>query len=818
MIQSYLKIALRNLTKHKGYSFINIFGLAVGIACTMLICLYIAHELSYDRWNPNAERIVRPYFDMNFGGNVAAMAVSGPTLGPDALQELPEVQSYCRFRDYGSYLVKRDGDGQQNFREEHVLTVDSTFFELFPIKVLEGDARSCLAQPNSIAISKGKAEQYFGSAPLAMGQTLMLENRDRWKISAVFDEIPARSHFHADFLLSMNGNEEIKESSALWAVSNNFQTYLLLRPGVGFEDFREKFKALSVAKLRETASQLLGMTLEDFEATGQYVLYDIQALTDIHLHSGLMAELEANGNIQYIWIFGAIALFILLIACINFMNLTTARSAHRAKEIGVRKVLGGQRSSLAGQFLSESVLMAALAVLLALGIVVLALPGFSELASRQLELPWQSGLFWLALLSGIGLVGLLAGSYPAFFLSAFDSIQVLKGRLGVQAKHGGLRNGLVVFQFTTAVVLIIATLIVFQQLNYIRNKKIGFQKDQVIILNDANALGENVEAFKQELLKQPAVHSATISSYLPIPSSRSNTSFTRTREFRDDNSVNMQAWRADYDYLSTLGMELVKGRFFDRAFPSDSTAIVLNETAAKKFGFDDPIGKKVYTMAGHFQGKPAPEDFVELTIIGVVKDFNWASLRENIGALSLQLDKSGGLISFRYQADESENVIAALERNWKQMAPSQPFSYQFLDDSFAKMYVAEQRVGQIAGIFALLAILVSCLGLFGLASFMAEQRTKEIGVRKILGATSGNLVALLSRDFLKLVLLSILIAMPIGWWTMNQWLGDFAYRINIHWWVFAIAGVAAVAIAFLTVSFQSIKAALANPVKSLRSE
>ncbi|MCB0571066.1 MAG: FtsX-like permease family protein, partial [Phaeodactylibacter sp.] len=506
------------------------------------------------------------------------------------------------------------------------------------------------------------------------------------------------------------------------------------------------------------------------------------------------------------------------IACINFMNLTTARSAHRAKEVGVRKVLGGQRSTLASQFLSESVLMAAIAVILAVGITLLMLPAFSELANRQLEFPWGNGLFWLALAAGIGLVGLIAGSYPAFFLSAFDSIQVLKGQLGGQAKHSGLRNGLVVFQFATAVILIIATLLVYQQLNFIRNKQLGYHKEQVIILNDAYALDGKVQAFKQEMLKNPAVEQVSVSSYLPVPSSRSNTSFTKSREFRDDNSVNMQSWVADYDYLSTLGMEMAQGRFFDKGHPSDSLAIVLNETAAKKFGFDGPIGKKVYTIRGHFQGQPTPEDFLELTVIGVVKDFHWESLRQDIGSLGISLGEANGSIAVRYQAGKSDDIIAAMESTWKQLAPAEPFSYRFLDDSFARVYEAEQRVGTIAGIFALLAILISCLGLFGLASFMAEQRTKEIGIRKVLGATAGSLMALLSKDFLRLVLFAIIIAAPVGWWAMNKWLADFAYHIDINWWVFAVAGISAIGIAVLTVSYQSIKAALANPVKSLRSE
>lgn len=818
MLSNYVKIALRNLRKHKGYSFINIFGLSIGIASVLLILLFVQHELSYDRWNENADRIVRPTLDINFGGNAQHYAVTGGHLGPQVLAEMPEVQNYCSFRNYGSYLIKREGEGQQNFKEPNVLHTDSSFFEVFPLPVLEGDSRTCLTQPKTMAISKSSAEKYFGSPQLAVGQSLVLENRTPWKVTAVYEDLPTNSHFKADFLLAMNGNQELKETPPLWAVSNNFHNYLLLRKGTDFETFNQKFLALSREKIGQTASQLMGMTLEDFEATGQYARMELQRLTDIHLHSDLDVELAANGSIQYVWIFSAIALFILLIACINFMNLTTARSAHRAKEIGVRKVMGSIRSALVGQFLSETILMAAIGVLLAVNIAALAMPWFNELTGRDISMPWGSPIFWASLIVGTGLVGLLAGSYPAFFLSAFDTIKVLKGSLTGQAKHGGLRSALVVFQFATAIILVIATVLVYNQLDYIQNKKLGFQKDQVIILEDAYALGNDVQAFKQKMLDLPAIESATVSGYLPTPSSRSNTTYTSSRDFRQDNTVNMGVWAVDEQYLKTLGMEMVAGRFFDENRPSDSLAIVLNETAAKKFGYDDAIGKKVYTIDGSPQGKPAPEDFIEYTVIGVVKDFHWESLRENIGALGLYLGNSSGLMSFRYNAADSKEVITALENNWKAIAPTQPFSYKFLDDSFAKMYEAEQRIGSIAMVFALLAILVSSLGLFGLASFMAEQRTKEIGIRKVLGASAGNIVGLLSKDFIKLVLIALVVATPLAIWGVNQWLQDFAYRIHVGWWVFVVAGLSAVLIAVLSVSYQAIRAALSNPVESLRSE
>lgn len=818
MLSNYIKIALRNLRKHKGYSFINIFGLSIGIASVLLILLFVQHELSYDRWNENADRIVRPTLDINFGGNAQHYAVTGGHLGPQVLAEMPEVQNFCSFRSYGSYLIKREGEGQQNFKEPNVLHTDSSFFEVFPLPVLEGDSRTCLTQPKTMAISKSSAEKYFGSPQLAVGQSLVLENRTPWKVTAVYEDLPTNNHFKADFLLAMNGNQELKETPPLWAVSNNFHNYLLLRKGTDFETFNQKFLALSREKIGQTASQLMGMTLEDFEATGQYARMELQRLTDIHLHSDLNAELAANGSIQYVWIFSAIALFILLIACINFMNLTTARSAHRAKEIGVRKVMGSVRAALVGQFLSETILMAAIGVVLAVNIAALAMPWFNDLTGRDISMPWGNPIFWASLIVGTGLVGLLAGSYPAFFLSAFDTIKVLKGSLTGQAKHGGLRSALVVFQFATAIILVIATVLVYNQLDYIQNEKLGFQKDQVIILEDAYALGNDVQAFKKKMLDLPAIESATVSGYLPTPSSRSNTTYTSSRDFRQDNTVNMGQWAVDEQYLQTLEMEMVAGRFFDENRPSDSLAIVLNETAVKKFGYDEPIGKKVYTIAGSPQGKPAPEDFIEYTVIGVVKDFHWESLRENIGALGLYLGNSSGLMSFRYHAADSKEVITALENNWKAVAPTQPFSYKFLDDSFAKMYESEQRIGSIAMVFALLAILVSSLGLFGLASFMAEQRTKEIGIRKVLGASAGNIVGLLSKDFIKLVLIALVVATPLAIWGVNQWLQDFAYRIHVGWWVFVVAGLSAVLIAVLSVSYQAIRAALSNPVESLRSE
>jgi putative ABC transport system permease protein len=818
MIRSYFKMAWRSLRKNKGFSFINIFGLAIGVACCLLILLYVGNELSYDKWNPNVDRIVRPASDIKFGGNHFQMAVVGSIIGPDCGEALPEVQSWVRFRQYGGYLVKRDGEGRQNINEPDVLTVDSTFFEVFPLDMVEGNALTCLTQPNTMAISRSRAEKYFATTQQAIGQTLILDNRDRWQITAVYEDMPVNSHFRADLLLSMNGNEEVANDPTLWAMNNNFHTYFLLRPGTDVAAFKDKFNEFSREKVGQTAQQLLGISQEEMEASGQYARFYLQDLKDIHLYSDLNVELAPNGSIKYVWIFGAIAAFILLIACINFMNLSTARSADRAKEIGVRRVMGSRRSALISQFLSESTLLAALAVVLAIGLAWAALPWYAELADRDLSMPWSAPLFWLSLIGTIGVVGLLAGSYPAFFLSAFDTIKVLKGQMGGKRKGAGFRSVLVVFQFVTSASLIIATLLVFKQLNYIQNKKLGFDKSQVVILNGAYALGDKSKTFKEELLKHPAVQEATVSSYLPVPSSRSDQTYSKARSFQADNSVNMQTWRVDEDYVSTLGMEMTAGRNFDIRQSTDSAGVILNETAARLFGYDDPIGKKIYYMESNPDGAPSAEDFGELTVIGVVKNFHWASMRENIGALCLVLQPSNGLISFRYDATETDAVLAELERQWRTMAPDQPFSYRFMDESFAQMYQAEQRVGSIAGIFALLSVFVSCLGLFGLASYATEQRTKEIGIRKVLGASVAGIVGLLSKDFLKLVGIALVIAIPLAFYGMNQWLADFAYRIPMDWGLFVLAGVAVLIIAFFTISIQSVKTALTNPIDSLRNE
>ncbi|MBD0256218.1 MAG: ABC transporter permease, partial [Cytophagales bacterium] len=631
------------------------------------------------------------------------------------------------------------------------------------------------------------------------------------EVTAVMRDMPRNAHFRYDFFLSMNSLPESKEDN--W-VSFNFNTYLLLREGSTSQQLESRFRDVIQKYIAPQVKALMNInSMEEFEKSGNYLRFSLMPLTDIHLRSDRVAELAPNGNILYVYIFGAVAVFILLIACVNFMNLATARSAGRAKEVGVRKVLGSERSSLIGQFLTESTLMSTLAFALAILGVALLLPFFNQLAGKAIGLPFASWWVLPLLMAGALGVGLLAGSYPAFFLSAFQPVHVLKGKVQAGMRGGWLRNALVVFQFATSIILIIGTVVVYRQLNYIQTKKLGFDKDQVLIIQDAYALNQQVQAFRDEMLRQPGVTSGTVSGYLPIPSYRNESPLFPEGMIEQDRAVSMQNWQVDYDYLKTMGMEIAAGRGFDRRFATDSTAVVINETAARLLGYANPVGKRLSRLDDFGSKKTST-----YTIIGVVKNFHYESLRQTVGALAMMLSENTGSVSFRLQSADVPAVIAAAEAKWKSMAPGQPFNYSFLDTEFDQMYRAEQRVGHIAVAFAVLAITIACLGLFGLAAFTAEQRTKEIGIRKVLGASVPGIVALLSKDFLKLVLVSFVLAAPLAWWAMHEWLQNFAFKAGVSWWIFAAAAVGALLVALLTVSFQSIKAALMDPVKSLRSE
>jgi putative ABC transport system permease protein len=807
MLRNYLKTALRNLWKNKGFSAINIIGLAIGLSTCLLILIYVMDELGYDRYNVNADRIYRVDGEIKFGGNHFILAVAPAPTGPAMLKDYPEVEKEVRFRGYGGITVKKGG---QNIREDAVIHADSSLFDVFTLPVLEGNAHTALMQPRTVVITEKIAKKYFNETQV-VGKNLIINDSIPYKVTAVIRDLPTQSHFHFDFYISLTESKEAKNDEWL---SNNFNTYVLLRKGADPQKLEAKFHGMIVKYIGPMLQSAVKTSLDDFFKSGSYVGFSLTPLTSIHLHSNKTAELEANGNIQYVYIFSAIALFILLIACVNFMNLSTARSANRAKEVGVRKVLGSLRVNLITQFMMESVLISFISMLLALGLAWLLLPVFNGLAAKQMSI----GLFsrpWLApsMLALVLVVGTLAGSYPAFFLSAFQPIAVLKGAVAAGFKRSWLRNSLVVFQFGISIFLIVGTAVIYRQLGYIRNRSLGFNREQVLIVQNTYALGSRIGAYKEDLLKLPGITGATMTGFLPTSSWRNDNAFFFTPDIDPKKAISMQNWSVDENYLPVLGMQLAAGRNFSKDFPTDSSGVVVNEAAVRLMGFGDPVGRKLYNL-----DDLKTKHVTEYHIIGVVKDFNYNSLRQVVTPMGLFLKEDRGQIALRIHTKDVKQVTRQVEQAWNKMMPGQQFSYVFMDDEFNSIYKAEQRMGGISLSFSLLAIFIACLGLFGLAAYAAEQRTREIGIRKVLGATVSGIIRLLSKDFLKLVLVSAVITFPLAWWAMSNWLEDFAYRITIGWDIFALAMVLAVGIALVTVSFQAVRAALANPVKSLRSE
>ncbi|HOY19254.1 MAG TPA: ABC transporter permease [Haliscomenobacter sp.] len=812
MLRSYLKIAWRNLLKNKTFSLINIFGLAVGLACFILIALYVVDELSYESFYPDAKRTYRVHSDIRFGGTDLDLATCSDPFGATLKKDYPEVEQFVRFyTNDGRKFIKR---GTETIIENRVAHVDSTYFDVFPRTILTGNPETALNEPNTVAISESAAQKYFRSND-ALGKTLEvgINEKIQYKVTAVYADMPVNSHFHFDFLFSMDNVTDYNFGNFL---SHNFQTYVRLREGADPRALEAKFPELINRYVLPQASHMMEIkTIADFEKSGNKLAYTLMPVTDIHLHSDRMAELNVNGNVQYVYVFGIVALFLLTIACINFMNLSTARSANRAKEVGIRKVMGTERSTLMGQFMAESTLTSGLAFVFALLLAALALPYFNELAAKEFKLATFFQSRYLPFLLSLPLiVGVLAGYYPAFFLSSFRPIEVLKGKFNAGSAKSSFRNALVTVQFSISLLLIIATVIVYKQLNYIQSKNLGFNKDQVLVINATSGLQDNKDAFKNEVKQMAGVKAACYAGYLPVSnSSRSDNTFSKETVMGAETGFNMQIWNIDYDYIPTLGMEMAKGRNFASNFGGDSTGIILNETAANMLGYPDPIGQKLYTSDGN-----SSVQNIAYTIVGVVKNFHYESMRENVGPLAMRLGFNRWETAFRVNMSEAPNLIAQIESKWKELAPAMPFRYQFLDEAFDEMYRAEQRIGKVALCFAFLTILIACLGLFGLVTYMTEQRTKEIGIRKVLGASVAGITTLLAKDFLRLVLLAILIASPLAWYVMKQWLANFAFRINIEWWMFVGAGVLAVLIAFLTIGWQSMRAALANPIKSLRSE
>jgi putative ABC transport system permease protein len=810
MFKNYFKTAIRNLYKSKGFTAINIIGLACGLATCLLIILYVANELSYDHYDKKLSQIYRVDGDIKFGGHHFDLAQTPDPLGVALKNEFPQVKQYVRLRDHGGFLVKK---GNQNIQEDRVILADSTLFDVFTLPMIAGDPNSVLVNPNSIVITESMAKKYFPQTKITdiVGKTLTVNDTSVYKITGVIKDLPKESHFHYDFFVSMYGQLAPYEINQ-WT-SNNFNTYIVLDKNANPKKLSSQLDDF-VMKYVEPLFKSLNLTKEEFKKQGNYLHYNLIPLSHIHLYSHKNGELEANGNIQYVYIFSLIALFILLIACINFINLSTARSSGRAKEVGVRKVLGSLRKNLVLQFLTESMLISFISMMLALAIAALLLPYFNSISGKELTIhaffaPWLlSSLLFLVII-----VGLLAGIYPAFYLSSFKPVAVLKGKIAAGFKTGWLRSGLVVFQFAISIFLIIGTLVIFSQLNYIHNKNIGYNRDHILIIKNTEALGNEAKVFKDEVLKLSGVQNATMTGFLPTAGWRSDSPLFPTATADTKDAVSTQIWRIDENYIPTLGMKMVQGRNFSKDFPTDSSGIIINEAFANLIGFRDAINKPLYYM-----DQITSKSLTKYHIIGVVKNFNFNSLHDGVTPLVFLLSPQNGSIAFRFNTAHINTLITSIQKIYKNIDPGEPFKYSFMDADFNKTYQAEQKMGGLSITFAVLAILIACLGLFGLITYAAEQRTKEIGIRKVLGATVTNVTTMLSKDFLKLVLIAALIAFPFSWWAMNKWLQSFAYRIHISWWIFLAAGVIAILIAMITVSFQAIKAAVKNPVESLRTE
>ena len=804
MIRNYIKIAWRNVLKNKAIYSINIIGLSFGIATCLLISMFVIEEFSFDRYNENADNIVRVVLNAKINGEEMKEAVSMAPIKHTFKKDLPEVIDATRLTNlYNPKLTYKN----VTYRNSKFAYVDPNFFEIFTLPIIKGNSKTPLSEPNTIVLTETEAQKYFGNED-PIGKQLTLERTEdiKFTVTGIIKEVPENSHFHFGLFASTTGFDKAQSTS--WTESE-FYNYLLLKNGTDATALEKKIPALIDRYMGPQIKAAIGIPYSEFKRDNKINLL-LQPLTDIHLRSDFIgtSQLGAGGDIKTVYIFIAIALFMLIIACINFINLSTAAASKRAKEVGIRKVLGSDRKRLIYQFVVESLLATVIAVGIGIVIFIVALPVFNELSGKQLEISNLLGpKIILLIIAFIVFIPFLAGGYPAFFLSSFTPIKALKNRFSGLGGSKGIRGGLVVFQFVISAVLIVATIVVEQQMQFIQNKKLGYDKDQMLILSNAYLLGDNIQSLKNELLTNPQVESVSQSAY--SPAGESDTSMSGI--YLDDQYIRrMFTYDIDEQYIPTMGMQLLSGRNFSKDFGIENDKAIINEAAAQALGFgDDPLEKVFYRDTNNGKQK--------LTVIGVIKDFHYKSLKEDIEPLIMLNNLYGGLI-IRSKGRDIAGIIENANAAWLTYGSKEPFEYFILDDAYNNIYISEKKIGNTLSIFALLTIFVACLGLFGLVTYTAEQRIKEIGIRKVLGSSVAQIVALLSIDFLKLVVISFLIAFPLAYYLMNTWLQDFAYRITLSPWVFVLAGATTLIIAFFTVSFKSIQAATVNPVNSLHAE
>ncbi len=803
MLKNYLTIALRNLLRHRGYSAINILGLAIGIACCVLILLYVQDELSYDQHHEKKERIYRVVESATVAGRPIEAAVTPPPWGPVLAKDYPVIEAFTRIKPPNSRWLIRYGENR--FYERYFIFADSSVFDIFTIPLSQGNPKTALAAPHAVVLSESMADKYFGDKD-PIGEVLTADNLYEFTVTGVMRDMPKSAHFHADFLASyasLAPNKLYDEPSTMQnqGFSHDLYTYLLLREGVAPEGLEKEFPAF--------LDKYLGELLK---SVGIQARPYLQPITDIHLYSNLEAEIAPNSNIRYVYIFSSLAVFILLIACVNFMNLSTARSARRAQEVGIRKVLGAHRNQLIKQFTGESILVSLVALVIALGLVHLLLPQFNLLSGKTLAMDY--GSVWLApTLVAITLVtGVVAGGYPAFILSSFRPVAVLTGVLKAGAAHSFLKKILITFQFGISILMIVGTIVVLDQLAYMQNKQLGFDEDNlaVVRLPDEEVV-KGFPAYRDALMQYPEI--LNVSSTSAVPGGQTSLNLVTPEGVQEDESPVYQMIWTDYDFIEALGIEMASGRSFSRAFGSDSTACLINEAAVQSLGWENPVGR-TFRITG--AGETAPL----LNVVGVMADFHVQSLHQPIAPLMVRLaDEPASMMVVRLQGTNVSGGLEILQDQWRKTYPSHPaMDYSFLDDDIAQLYQAEQRLGSVFIAGAALSIFIACLGLLGLSAFMAEQRTREIGVRKVLGATISNVVLLLSGDFTKLILVAFALGAPVGYFVMQAWLDDFPYRIELEAGAFLLAGLAALLVAWLTVGYQAFKAATANPAEAVHAK
>lgn len=805
MLRNYLKIAWRNLIRKKAYSAINITGLAIGITCCILITLYVQDELSYDRYNTNFNQIYRVLHAYRNPKDVDRTTAPAPEEyqvwgnAPTATAlaaDFPEIKKTVQFTSPNTFLLQH---GEKHFQEEGVVFTDSTVFDIFSWKLLAGNPRQALVAPNSIVLTQRIAQKYFGNQN-PIGKTLRVDNQETFTVTGMMEDVPANSHLTFNALVSMSTFRKWRpEIFDEWGYID-FYTYFLLPEHADIKTLEAKIPAFSSRHYPKMDNSIYTIAFEPLSAA--------------YLHSKAQRQPGPTGSLSNVYIFSIIGLFIILIACINFVNLSTARSMERAREVGVRKAVGAYQNGLIYQFLTESILISSAAVLLSIILTIIALPAIQEISGKPLN--WVLLISWkitpLLVLMPF-LLGLLAGSYPAWVLSRFRPVEVLKGKFSSSNKGVVLRKGLVIVQFSLSVALIAGTMIVYSQLRHLRSHSLGFRQDQMLVIDYGGdqKVNASIEAIKAMLARNPAVQSVSASRAVPGDFYPNGTTLIESRT-GDMITETPAMYEIDYDFIPVYEMQLAAGRAYSRDFPTDAEqALMINEAAMKKYG---------YSKAEDIIGKRFEQWRRKGTIIGVVKDFNYQSLHKNVEPLAMRMAPFQSLnkISLRIKTDHLSKTLRELEQTWSTVAPHRPFLYSFLDQSFNRQYKQDARFGELFAAFAGLTIFIACLGLFGLATYTTEQRVKEIGVRKVLGASVTNIVRLLSSDFIKLVLVSILIATPAIWWAMQEWLQGYAYRVTIQWWMIGLAGVLAIVTALLTVSLLAVKAALMNPIKALRSE